>query len=290
MKKRILNIVTVIQARTGSKRLPGKVLMEAAGKPLLLHMIERVGRAKLKGRIVIATTQEKEDDVIESLCSAYGIDCFRGSTNDLIDRHLKAALYYSADIVIKIPSDCPLIDPAIIDRTIEFFLRNRENFDYVSNLHPATYPDGCDVEIFSFNALYRADKNADKDFEREHTTPYIWRNTDKFRIGNVCWEKGLNYSASHRFVLDYKEDYEFIREVYENLYYTNNNFSLDDILDLLRLNSSIRDINSHLRGISWYSQLADIPGTFKTFSAQTINNGQNGIKTGKDKRAFSEVA
>lgn len=253
MINRLLNIVTIIQARTGSSRLPGKVMLEAAGKPLLLHMIDRVHQAKLAGTIVVATTCEQEDDIIEEICLLNNINCFRGSTNDLLERHYKAALKYSADVVLKIPSDCPLIDPAVIDRVIEYFIKNRNLLDYASNLHPATYPDGNDVEVFSFNALYKAYKNAYKEYEREHTTPYIWNNPGMFRAGNVKWESGMNLSKSHRFVLDYIEDYYAIKEIIERLYYSNQFFSISDILDLLNVFPSIGDINRHLNGKAWYN-------------------------------------
>ena len=253
MINRILNIVTIIQARTGSGRLPGKVMLEAAGKPLLLLMIERVQRSKLAGNIVIATTCEPDDDIIVDLCKNNNINCFRGSTNDLLERHYKAALYYSADVVLKIPSDCPLIDPEIIDKVIEYYLKNRNSLDYVSNLHPATYPDGNDVEVFSFNALYKAYKNAYKEYEREHTTPFIWNNPGIFKTGNVKWETGKNFSKTHRFVLDYSEDYYVIKEILDLLYFTNKAFSLNDILDLLNVYPSIGDINRHLNGIAWYN-------------------------------------
>lgn len=252
MINRIFKIVTIIQARTGSTRLPGKVLLPAAGKPLLLQMAERVSCSKLAGTIVIATTSEPEDDVIEDLCLNNDLNCFRGSTLDLLDRHFKTAIKYSADIVLKIPSDCPLIDPEIIDNVIKYYIRNRDRYDYVSNLHPQSYPDGNDVEVFSFNALYKAYKHAVKIYEREHTTPYIWNNSDLFKIGNYEWEAAADLSRSHRFVLDYPADYEFIRSVYDELYYTDNSFTLYDILDLLDIKPSIKDINSHLNGNSWY--------------------------------------
>lgn len=289
MKNRLLNIVTVIQARTGSGRLPGKVLLEAAGKTMLEHMIERVNRAHLKGRIVVATTNERNDDVIEQLCRRIEVDCFRGSTGDLVQRHFLAAVKYSADVVVKIPSDCPLINPAIIDKTIDHFVKNRLNYDYVSNLHPPTYPDGNDVEVFSFNALYLTNKFAKEEYEREHTTPYIWSNPGQFRIGNVTWDRGLDYSLSHRFVLDYGEDYEFIREVFENLYYADPCFTLDDILDLLYLRRPIWEINAHLRGISWYSKFANDPKAFKLIQRNN-NRTINGINTGKDNLAFCKVS
>jgi spore coat polysaccharide biosynthesis protein SpsF len=154
--------------------------------------------------------------------------------------------------VIKIPSDCPLIDPEIIDKVILYYINNKEKFDFVSNLHPPTYPDGNDVEVMSFETLENAWINAKKDFEREHTTPYIWENPDKFRIGNVVWEEELDYSMTHRFTIDYKEDYEFIKKVYDELYEDNNRFGLKDILELLGKKPEINKINEMYAGVNWY--------------------------------------
>lgn len=247
-----MNIVTVIQARTGSTRLPNKVLMPLAGKTLLERMIERVQWSELAGKIIVATTEEKSDDVIQEICEKNNFRIYRGSTEDLLDRHYQAAKLFNADAVVKIPSDCPLIDFRIIDKVIDYFIKNSEKFDFVSNLHPATYPDGNDVEIMHFSVLENAWKNATRKLEREHTTPYIWENPDKFRIGNVEWETGLNYSMSYRFTIDYPEDYEFIRRVYDELYHKNPKFSLTDILKLLEEKPEIKKINEKYNGVNWY--------------------------------------
>jgi spore coat polysaccharide biosynthesis protein SpsF len=247
-----MNIVTIIHARRSSTRLPDKVMMPLAGKPLLVRMVERVQHSRLKGTVVVATSTEPSDDIIEKLCKENNIAVFRGSLNDLLDRHYRAAKQFNADVVLKIPSDVPLIDPEVIDRVISFFLQNRDKFDYVSNLHPATYPDGNDVEVMTITALENARKNAVKDFEREHTTPYFWENPAKFRIGNYEWESGKDFSMSHRFTIDYKEDYDFIKRVYDELYTTNPQFGLDDILNLLREEPEIFEINSKYAGVNWY--------------------------------------
>jgi spore coat polysaccharide biosynthesis protein SpsF len=243
-------IVTVIQARTGSSRLPGKVTKEILGKPLLIRMVERVQASVLKGTVVVATTLDAEDELIESICEDNRILCYRGSSLDLLDRHYQAGKWLEADAVVKIPSDCPLIDPHVIDKVLQYFLDN--DFDYVSNLHPATYPDGNDVEVMSFNTLETAWSDATKDFEREHTTPYLWEHPEKFSIGNVVWGCGLDYSMSHRFTIDYAEDFIFIRTIYESLYPLNPDFSLQDILNLLRTHPEITSINERYAGVNWY--------------------------------------
>ena len=264
-----LKIVTVIQARMGSTRLPGKVLLPLADKPLILRMYERVKLSKHAGEIVIAITNDQSDNQLFSLCQQNGIDVFRGHTLDLLDRHYKAAKKFNADVVLKIPSDCPLIDPEIIDKVILYYINNREKFDFVSNLHPPTYPDGNDVEVMSFKTLENAWINAKKDFEREHTTPYIWENPDKFRIGNVEWETRKDYSMTHRFTIDYKEDYEFIRRVYEELYPTNKRFGLNDILNLLEEKPEIKKINEVYAGVNWYRNHLN---ELKTISPEQTKN------------------
>ena len=205
-----MNIVTVVQARMGSSRMPGKVMMPLVGKPLILRMLERVCLSNLTGQVIVAVTDEDRDNRLAETCEAAGYLVYRGSTSDLLDRHYKTGLKYNADAVVKIPSDCPLIDPLVITKVLSYFISNDGKYDYVSNLHPATYPDGNDVEIMTMKALEESWREASRDLEREHTTPYIWENPDKFKIGNVLWETGLDYSMSHRWTIDYMEDYLFL--------------------------------------------------------------------------------
>ncbi len=255
--KNTINIVTVIQARTGSSRLPNKILLSLSNAPLLYRMYERVAASKLKGTIVIATTTDKSDDKVEELCTEYNLNCYRGHPTDLVDRHYQAAKLFNADAVVKIPSDCPLIDTNVIDKVLNYYMENLIYFDYVSNLHPATYPDGNDVEVMSMKALHNAWNYSKREFEREHTTPYLWENPDKFRIGNVVWETGLDYSMSHRFTIDYEKDYNFIKQVYDELYPINNKFTLKDILDLLERKPEIKKINEEYCGVNWYRNHLD---------------------------------
>lgn len=245
-------ISIVVQARMSSSRLPKKVLLPILGESLLYRMVERLQQIKHKASIVIATSENAEDDVIEDFCQAKNITCFRGSLNNLLDRHYQVGVLTNADIVIKIPSDCPLIDPRIVDKVLDFYFENEGKYDFVSNLHPATYPDGNDVEIMTFEALKKAWQEATRPLELEHTTPYFWENPDKFRLANVTWETGLDYSMSHRFTIDYYEDYLFIKRVFEELYPQNPAFSLEDILTLLQEKPEIYEINQHFAGVNWY--------------------------------------
>lgn len=257
-------IVTVIQARTGSTRLPNKVLRPLVGKPLLVRMVERVQMAALAGTVVVATTTDAADDPIEALCASEGLACFRGDANDLLDRHYQAGQRYDAEAVVKIPSDCPLIDPAVIDRVLGVYLAHPGIYDYVSNLHPATYPDGNDVEVMPMAALETAWREATRDFEREHTTPYFWENPGRFRLANVPWESGLDYSMSHRWTIDYEEDYRFIHAVYDALYASNPRFGLDDVLALQAARPDITALNARYAGVNWYRLHLD---ELKTVSA-----------------------
>ncbi len=253
-----------MQARVSSSRLPRKVLLPILGETLLARMIERLQQMRHEAQIVIATSTESGDDAIETAAKAMQIPCFRGSLNNLLDRHYQAARQFEADLILKIPSDCPLIDPRVVDATLDFYFQHADVFDYVSNLHPATFPDGNDVEIMTFNCLHRAWQQATRTLELEHTTPYIWENPDQFRIGNVEWQTGLDYSMSHRFTIDYLADYEFIKTVFEQLYPLKKDFSLEDILALLAKNPDIYALNAEYVGVNWYRNHLD---ELKTVSA-----------------------
>jgi spore coat polysaccharide biosynthesis protein SpsF len=252
-----INVVTVVQARTGSSRLPNKVMLPLAGKPLLVRMVERVQAAKLAGTVVVATTTNSQDDLIEELCRREGILCFRGHPTDLLDRHYRAGKHFDADAVVKIPSDVPLIDPKIIDKVLGTYLLNPDAYDYVSNLHPPSYPDGNDVEVMYMGALEIAWREAKRGFEREHTTPFLWESPERFSIANVAWETGLDYSMTHRWTIDYEEDYMFIDAVYEALYPYDPLFGLGDILALLELRPEIADLNALYAGVNWYRHHLD---------------------------------
>ncbi len=248
-----MKLAVVVQARLGSTRLPRKVLMPLAGKPLLSRMIERVQAAETAFDLVVATTTSPEDDPIRELCSQTGIHCYSGHPTDLLDRHYKAVLEQNVDAVVKIPSDCPLVDPAVIDKVLGFYVKREHQLDFASNLHPATYPDGNDVEVMSMTALETAWREANKTYEREHTTPFFWEQPERFRIGNVEWDTGLDYSMSHRWTIDYAEDYQFIKEIYDALWSTARPvFSLEDILNLLNSRPDIVKINSKYAGVNWY--------------------------------------
>ena len=267
-------VVIVVQARMSSTRLPGKILKPILGKTLLSRMIERLQMIRHEATIVIATSDAEQDDIIETEANVIGVPCFRGSLNNCLDRHYHAGKSYDADVVIKIPSDCPLIDPHVIDQVLDFYFEHEGDYDFVSNLHPATWPDGNDVEIMTMDCIEKAWKEASRPLELEHTTPYIWENPDKFRIANVTWPAELDYSMSHRFTIDYPEDYLFINKVYEELYPQKANFSCYDILKLLDEQPEIYQINAKYAGVNWYRNHLDELKTVSEKQTRTLTDGR----------------
>ncbi|HKQ70927.1 MAG TPA: glycosyltransferase family protein [Polyangiaceae bacterium] len=248
-----MRTVLVVQARSGSSRLPRKVLLPVLGRPLLELQLERMQAAVGVSEIVVATTADPEDRDIFEVARRAGIKCMAGHATDLLGRHFAVAVAEKADVVIKVPSDCPLIDRSVIERVLSAFRAREGHVDFVSNLHPATYPDGNDVEVMTVAALERAHGEAKRPFEREHTTPFIWDRPDRFRIDNVAWETGLDYSMSHRFTLDYPEDYDFVRAVYGRLYDASRPlFSLAEIIELLEREPGLMAINERYKGVNWY--------------------------------------
>ena len=180
-----MKTVVIVQARMTSTRLPGKVLKEVMGKSLLEYQIERLQRAKLADGIVIATTSNDTDQPIVELCERLDVACFRGSEHDVLARYHDAATLHQANTVVRVTSDCPLIDPAVIDQLICFYLEHVEEYDYVTNCLKRTYPRGMDVEVFSFRVLHEAFMEAVEQEEREHVTPFIYHHPERYRLANI---------------------------------------------------------------------------------------------------------
>ncbi len=248
-----MTTVVVVQARMSSTRLPGKVLLPLAGKPLLLRQIERIFAARSRFELCVATTTRSEDDPIRELCRRSSIRVFDGHPTDLLDRHYRVGIAYGADAVVKIPSDCPLIDPAAIDRVLDVYANRIGQLDFVTNLAPPSWPDGNDVEVMAMEALACAFQNASRAFEREHTTPYIWERPERFRIANVLWETGFDLSKTHRFTVDHADDYSFVSRVYRELCSAQRPvFSLTEILQLLADQPDVAQLNARYRGQSWH--------------------------------------
>ena len=237
------NIIAIVQARMGSSRLPGKILKKIIGKPMLVHQIERISRAKKIDAIVIATTEKPEDDQVIALCKENGWNFFRGSENDLLDRYYQTALVYHADIIVRLTADCPLIDPEIIDKTINIFLKSVPHIDFVSNSLPVqTIPRGLDTEVMSMNALKKAWLEDENPEWREHVTPYIERNPTKFVIKGFTHTKNF---SNLRWTVDTPEDLELVREIFTH--FKNNQFSWTEVLDLLKQHPEYLEINRYIK-------------------------------------------
>jgi spore coat polysaccharide biosynthesis protein SpsF len=248
-----VRIVVVVQARMGSSRLPGKVLLPVAGAPLLERMLERVLAAREPDDVCVATTIAPEDEPIRELVRRRRVALVSGHPTDLLDRHLQAGRDTRADVVVKIPSDCPLIDPAVIDRVIARFRECADAVDFVTNLHPPSWPDGNDVEVMPMPVLELAWREAKRPLEREHTTPFIWERPDRFRLLNVESDLGGDLSKTHRFTIDYPEDHRFVARVYDELWSPGRPiFSVRDILELLAARPDIARLNERWVGQSWH--------------------------------------
>ncbi|HUK99984.1 MAG TPA: glycosyltransferase family protein, partial [Nitrospirota bacterium] len=176
-------ILSILQARVSSTRLPGKVLKPILGRPMLLLQIERIKRATQIDRLILATSADPSDDPVEKLCLEHNISCYRGSLNDVLDRFYQAAMPLHPDHVVRLTGDCPLADPLVIDQVISF--HRQGNFDYTSNVVEPSFPDGLDVEIFRFSCLEEAWKEAALPSQREHVTPFIHLQPDRYKIGSV---------------------------------------------------------------------------------------------------------
>jgi spore coat polysaccharide biosynthesis protein SpsF (cytidylyltransferase family) len=244
-----LDFLAIIQARCGSTRLPGKILMKIKGKSVLEHVINRVQKSKFISDIVVATTLKKEDLKIVELCALKNIRVFCGSIDDVLDRFFQIAKLLKPKNIVRITSDCPLIDPNIIDSVIATHIS--ENADYTSNTLKETFPDGEDVEVFTFNALKEAWSNARLASEREHVTPYIRKHPEMFRLINVENETDL---SDKRWTLDEQSDFALIKSIYNKLYADDKIFGMDDILKILTEYPELEQINSHIQRNEGYQK------------------------------------
>jgi len=236
-----MNIIAIVQARMNSTRLPGKVMMDIMGKPMLWHIVNRLGYSKLINKVIVATSTNKENDLIEKFCIKNNIEIYRGSESDLVDRFYRVATQSTADVIVRVTADCPLIDPRLTDKVIEFFIKEEDKYDYISNSRPQpTYPHGLDVEVFSFSLLNRLWFELKDSFLREWFTVEVFQNPQKYRIFCIKNEKDLSHL---RLTVDYEEDLELIRYIYGKLYSEGTCFYLEDILRLWSENPSIFEIN-----------------------------------------------
>ena len=235
-----MKVVGILQARMGSSRLPGKVLINIVGKPMLQLQLERLMRSSQIDKLVVATTVNNLDKPIVDLCTSLKISCFRGSEEDLLDRYYQTARKHKADYIVRLTGDDPLTDPILIDEMIKKIKKDR--FDAITNSIQPTYPEGLDVTVLSFEALARAWTEANLQSQREHVTPYIFDNENIFKIFH---QKQIQDFSHLRWTVDYEEDITFIRKIYEAFYKVNKSFSSLDVYKLIEANPSLLSINSH---------------------------------------------
>lgn len=239
-----MRVVIIVQARMGSTRLPGKVLKPLAGAPMIQRQLERLARCTNVDQIVVATTDSPKDaPIVEALSSLGAVGVFRGSEEDVLSRYMGAAEVFGADVVVRVTADCPLIDPEVVDAGIELYRSLQPDVAYVSNGLFRTYPRGLDVEVFSMSALKEADAEATSISDREHVTPFIWRQPERYpRVDLVDVEDNSNY----RWTVDTPEDLHLVTEVYERLFRTDSEFGYRDVLKLMRAEPELPLLNQHV--------------------------------------------
>ncbi|HKO45941.1 MAG TPA: glycosyltransferase family protein [Pyrinomonadaceae bacterium] len=238
-----MKIVCFIEARFRSTRLPGKVLKPILGKPMLELMVERLQRARTIDGIVVATTDQPADEPIAELATRLNIGVFRGSEDDVLARVLGAARAYDADIIVETTGDCPLHDPAIIDKVVADFRIG--GADFVSNVRDYTTPRGTDVRVFTTDALDEINRTSQDPADHEHVSLHFWEHPEKYQLRNVVTELPPEV-AQLRLTVDTPEDFELVRKVYEELYPVNPEFSLGDILALFERQPELARINQHV--------------------------------------------
>ncbi|HEX9018312.1 MAG TPA: glycosyltransferase family protein [Anaerolineaceae bacterium] len=237
-----MRTIAIIQARMSSSRLPGKVLLDIAGKPMLVRVVERARRAQTVDEVLIATTTDPADNPIEDLCRAEGYAIYRGSMFDVLDRFYQAARQAAADVIVRITADCPLIDPAVIDQTVGAFFS--EGADFACNRLPPpwkrTFPIGLDTEVCNFSGLERAWQEAQQPFEREHVMPYFYDQEGRFKV--VVVDNPQDYGA-YRWTVDTAEDLALLREIFAR-FGGSDTFTWLDVLRLVEREPQLLAINA----------------------------------------------
>jgi len=235
-------ILAILQARMSSSRLPGKVMSPVLGRPMIERQIERLRRSKRIDQLIVATSTHQEDNVLETLCKRIGIFCFRGNLKNVLGRFYQAAKPFKPEHIIRLTGDCPLVDPALIDELVDFYLERR--CDYASNCQEPSLPDGLDAEIFSFSVLEETWREAILPSHQEHVTSFILAHPERYRIGHYKYHRDL---SNLRWTVDELEDLEFVRRVYEKLYPANPEFKTEDVVALLDREPDLLEINKHFK-------------------------------------------
>lgn len=238
-----MKVVCIIQARMGSSRLPGKVMKKICGKSVLQHDIERIRLVENIDDIVIATTNKSIDNEIVEEAKRLNVKYFRGEEQDVLSRYYNSAKENNADIIVRITSDCPLIDFNVTKDTINLLLYNMDKYDYVSNTLERSFPRGLDTEVFKWSVLEEINYKAINKNDREHVTKYIYENPHIYRLGSYTNKIDL---SKYRWTLDTEEDFKLISIIYEELYYKNENFKISDILNLMESKTTLFEINKNI--------------------------------------------
>ncbi len=236
-------IVIIIQARMNSSRLPGKVLLPILGRPMFSFQIERLKQVVLADEIVVATTVNDIDVPIVSFCVAEKLMCVRGAEDNVLSRYAIAALESKAEVIVRITSDCPLIDPDLVDELIGLYLKD-DDTDYVSNMIFPTWPYGMAVEVFSADVLFQAAAEATDLAEKEHVTPFIYKRPERYQLRSVTRPENLSY---HRWTVDTPEDFELITKIITQIYPENPEFRMRNVLEVLEENPDMMAINQHVK-------------------------------------------
>lgn len=239
-----MKTVATIEARMDSSRLPGKILKDVLGRPMLEHLVERVRRSEFIDDVIVATTTAPNDAKTEEVCTKIGVSCFRGSSDDVLDRVLNAAKSVKADVIVELTGDCPLLDPVEIDKVIKYYQSNQ--YDYVSNVLTRTYPRGLDTQVFSVDLLDRVSRLTTDLADRENVSLYIYEHPKMFKLGNVEAE-GTMRRPDLRLTVDLPEDFELVSEIYKVLYPQNPKFSLTDVLGLIDNDPRLKELNAHIQ-------------------------------------------
>lgn len=233
-----VHVLAILQARMSSRRLPGKVLRPILGRPMLSLQIERLRRCRRIDRLIVATSSDPSDAPIAELCSRERIDCFRGDLQDVLDRFYQAASRYAPEHVVRLTGDCPLADPGLIDRVIDFHLEG--GYDFTGNALVRTFPHGLDVSVFRHALLGEAWREAQRPAEREHVTVYMKAHPERYRLGDF---RDVQDRSHLRWTVDEPADFDFVRAVYERLYPANPSFGSADVYRLLEREPGLAAMN-----------------------------------------------
>lgn len=237
-----MKTTVIIQARTGSTRLPGKVLMKLYDQPMLAHVIDRCKAIQSVDHVMVATTTDISDDAIVKLASRMNIDVYRGSETNVLSRYYEAAQSTQSDVIVRVTSDCPLLDPQISNKVVQAFKAD-ETLDYCSNTLQRSFPQGLDTEVFTFHALESAYRQAKEAFEQEHVTPYIYQHEKMFKLSQYVSPQNFSH---YRWTVDTLEDFKLVEAIYSKLYRPGIIFPWSDVLELMNEQPELARINSHI--------------------------------------------